>query len=484
MMSTVEEVGGKIYTVFPTIDTNIPSNMLIDTTTLLNLLFPFQNDMTDYIRQRTGNMNRGDMRKHGWLKNNIHLIWDLFFKVKENKQIFHGINFVNGLPVFNNNDNVPVYCDNSQYTFHHQIKTNGVAISITLVKNQAAHQLHPHNPPTARGRRDPQDVYIHQLTEQQIQELNGKKIIAIDPNMRDLLYCVNHSIKNIPAPAPPPPPPPDGPGGADGPGGPGGPAVPDVAAPGAPFGVRQEKMRYTADQRRKEKKSKNNRKSMIYEKRSTLVNNRNIEQHESDLSAHNSNTIDFDRYLAFVLAKNTCNTNTRVFYQNILYRKRRFKTYINTQKSESKLIKNLKKKFGGPDTTLIAIGDWNEGNRHRKFHEPVIGIGLRKILRKAGYKVLLVDEFRTSRMCNHCQEEDGVCEKFRRVKNPRPYRGGNITCNGLLRCRTCKRLWNRDLNAAINIYNIAFNALNYHPRPFYLQRPNQQNQNENGIAVD
>ena len=54
-------------------------------------------------------------------------------------------------------------------------------------------------------------------------------------------------------------------------------------------------------------------------------------------------------------------------------------------------------------------------------------------------------------------------------------------CNGLLRCRTCKRLWNRDLNAAINIYNIAWNALHGYERPIYLQRQNQQNQN---VAAD
>jgi transposase len=442
MMQEIEGLGGKLYSIFPTIDTNIPGHILIDTTTLLNLLFPKKGVINQYIRGRTNNIMKGDTTKHGWLKTNIHLIWDLFFLVKENKHIFHGIRFdENGNPVFVNG--APHYIDNSLYTFHHQASTDGVSISFILVKKINAHELHPKNPPRARGVRDPEDVYIHQLSDEQKQQYTNHQIVGVDPNKRDIFYGINSNDKND-----------------------------------------HKKMRYTSDQRKKEKKTKNNRRLMTNEKRETIVNNRNIEQHESDLSAHNSNTVDLERYRAYVLAKNICNTNTKEFYHRTKYRKRRFKTYVNTQKSESKFIKNIKKKFGGPDTTLIAIGDWNDGNHHRRFNEPVIGIGLRKILRKAKYKVFLVDEFRTSRMCSECMDENGINEKFRRVNNPRPWRGGQILCNGLLRCQTCQRLWNRDLNAAINIYNIAWNALHGYERPIYLQRPNQQNQNVNVAAVN
>ena len=66
---------------------------------------------------------------------------------------------------------------------------------------------------------------------------------------------------------------------------------------------------------------------------------------------------------------------------------------------------------------VIGIGDW-EQKKHRKFKEPVKGKGFRSLLRRGGFKVYLVDEFRTSCKCSHCQHEDGKCETFRVRRDP------------------------------------------------------------------
>jgi transposase len=42
--------------------------------------------------------------------------------------------------------------------------------------------------------------------------------------------------------------------------------------------------------------------------------------------------------------------------------------------------------------------------------------------------------------------------------------------HGLLKCKTCARLWNRDANASRNILRIARSALLNQERPFYLRR--------------
>ena len=42
--------------------------------------------------------------------------------------------------------------------------------------------------------------------------------------------------------------------------------------------------------------------------------------------------------------------------------------------------------------------------------------------------------------------------------------------HGLLRCKTCKKYWNRDVNASSNIWKIAYNAINGMERPEYLRR--------------
>jgi hypothetical protein len=214
---------------------------------------------------------------------------------------------------------------------------------------------------------------------------------------------------------------------------------------------------------------------MIDEKRTTIIDGRSIEQHESDLSAQSSKTLGLDEFRAYCTARSALNQTVGNFYRNIRYRNRRFKRYMKKQKCDSKLTKDIKAVHGGPDSTLVATGDWNEGSRHRRGYEPVKGIGFRKTFRRAGYKVFLVDEFRTSRVCCECQDEGGASERLRVVWSPKPYQAKRkILCNGLLRCRTCKRLWNRDLNAAINIWNIAYNALHGRDRPLYLQRQHNQ----------
>jgi transposase len=42
--------------------------------------------------------------------------------------------------------------------------------------------------------------------------------------------------------------------------------------------------------------------------------------------------------------------------------------------------------------------------------------------------------------------------------------------HGLVKCRTCSRLWNRDTNAASNIWKVAMSAIRREERPEYLRR--------------
>ncbi len=131
------------------------------------------------------------------------------------------------------------------------------------------------------------------------------------------------------------------------------------------------------------------------------------------------------------------------------------------------MLNNFKKIFGSPNETIIGFGDF-EQFKHRKFKEPVKGKGFRTLFRKAGYKVYLVDEFRTSCKCSNC---GGICETFRKCKNPRPWkRDQTIIRHGLVKCKTCSRLWNRDFNASKNIYKIVENKIKGLERPDYLKR--------------
>ena len=72
------------------------------------------------------------------------------------------------------------------------------------------------------------------------------------------------------------------------------------------------------------------------------------------------------------------------------------------------LVNKLKSKGWMPNNTVIGFGYFNMRPRHRRFFEPLKqGKGLRTVLRKAGYKVYLVDEYKTSLMCSNCQHTEG-----------------------------------------------------------------------------
>ena len=103
-----------------------------------------------------------------------------------------------------------------------------------------------------------------------------------------------------------------------------------------------------------------------------------------------------------------------------------------------------------------------------KYKEPTKGKGFRTLLRKNGYKVYLVNEFRTSCKCSGCN--GGDCKKFMKMKNPKPYKDNLILVHGLLKCQSCNTMWNRDVNGASNIYKIAYNAIHKKERPSYLCR--------------
>jgi hypothetical protein len=48
--------------------------------------------------------------------------------------------------------------------------------------------------------------------------------------------------------------------------------------------------------------------------------------------------------------------------------------------------------------------------------------------------------------------------------------------HGVLICKKCNALWNRDENSSRNIYKIAFNAINKKDRPTYLCRSKKEDE--------
>jgi transposase len=200
----------------------------------------------------------------------------------------------------------------------------------------------------------------------------------------------------------------------------------------------------------------------------------NIKEYETVLSKHNSKTVDYDMFKNYCIEKNKLNNILYQHYQQNLFRKLKFNRFINTQKSEAKMIKNFASKFGKPENTIFVLGDWDKGNYHMKGLEPTICKKFRRIFKNAGYKTFLINEFRTSKLCNYCHNE---LEKFmiRPSKKPKLSKENkNELVNGLLRCQSvkpkCEIIHNRDKNAVINMLSIVKSVFNTGLRPKQFTR--------------
>lgn len=312
-----------------------------------------------------------------------------------------------------------------KYTFHHMIETDGVSCSILMLRNDLI------------GKRIP-NIKIGSNAEQYIDEISdytnikNKKLVCIDPGLSDILYCVDNDNKDA------------------------------------------NEFRYTQDSRRKECKIKKYNK-IILEFKKEKIDGKTVIEYETELSKLNRKTLIIKDFKEYIKKKSEINNKLYKFYEKYIFRKLKLNGYMNRKKNEQKLINNFKKIFGKPEETIVIFGDF-EQKQHMKYKEPIKGKGMRTLFRQNNYKTYLVDEFRTSCMCSICKTEIGRCEKFQIRENPKPYKSGNILVHGLIKCKTCLGVWNRDVNGSTNIYRIAKNAINGLERPKYLCR---EKKNEN-----
>ena len=380
MMKEVEKNDYSVNNVFPLRNDIIPKHIRLDTTTLVHLLMTKkQGKKSDYLFK--GNLKRFEDK-----------IWNFFFRTE--KQCF----------------------SKKWYSFHHMIETDGVSCSILLLrKDKVGKRIRTNKIPN-------QEQYIDELKD--YSNLQNKTIISIDPNLSDLVYCVDGDTRE------------------------------------------RNHFRYTQNQRRKETKQKKYQ-NIILEYKEETIDGKTIIELETETSFYNRKTLNIEEYKKYLKTKNEVNSKLFQFYEKQLFRKLKLNGYWNRLRSEQRMMNRFSKIFGKPTDAIICIGDF-EQRKHRKFKEPIKGKGFRTLFRRNGYKVYLVDEFRTSCKCSNC--EGGECSKFRKCRNPKPMKNNSILSHGVLMCKTCSALWNRDENSSRNIYKIAYNAIHQNERPTYLSR--------------
>jgi len=402
MQREVAQVGRKTLAVLPSPSCNIPGFVQIDTVLAIKFLLSDEDVAVIEFGRKT-KINRGIMlNKPDDFKQEVW--WCI---LKTNKTLFR--RHTQGL------------------AFDGSLFTDGVDASI-LLKGRSS------TPPCTS-----KEVYITDVLHPPD---NSKRIVAIDPNMRDLLYMSALGQKNIK----------------------------DVRKSSDLV-----KMRYTAMQRRFETGSKEHRK--IREKLTSTFRAEDGRSAQEILSGlPRKYCASFEELVQSITAHIKASVLLEALYINKKWRKMKMHFKFRTQKSEANLVKNFAEKFGSPDTVTIAFGDCSRGAYHMRHHAPQKNKGFRKVFKKHGYDVYLINEFRTSKSCFGCGQ--GECEPFLwHEKSPRPYRNenGNIPtkCHGLVMCNHCTRKWNRDVLATVNMLDAAYCAVVGEDRPARLRRQEQ-----------
>jgi len=450
MLRVLETAEAKLFQLFPLRTQIIPKSVRIDTTTLINRFMT-----PDEVRKLGLGQTKEEARSH--LSACHKKVWSELFKTD-----LHC--FAPARKVTDDKTEA------TRFKFDYSIVTDGFTCCVQQ-------RLKSDDPVYKAAWKDEAvkalDTTQHIDNCSNPEALRGMKIVGIDPGKQDLLYCAM-------------------------------PLNPDLSQ-GKPKGLKEiSRLRYSAAQRKYECCSKRQRKRLERAVHgSGLIKNKTVEQWQHELSFFKRKTTSSVDLKAYITRKNLVNSKLIRFWASDQFRMMKWQNKVNAKRSEALFMNRFKEKFGEPKDTLVAIGNWSE-NKPKKFNEPTKGKSFRKMFRCAGYKLYLVNEFRTSIMDYNCEIK--LKDKFKKVKNPKPkpkegpppcpfaercggclvrdeqraewaakkkqngqrgYRK-TIRCHGLLMCETCRTYWNRDLNGALNIQYAAWSIVHGLGRPSYL----------------
>ena len=277
------------------------------------------------------------------------------------------------------------------------ILTDGIGVSICfqkIKKNKIGKNNENH------------ELYINELCDNDLEKCKSKKIVTIDPGKSNMVFMMDKN-KN--------------------------------------------KLRYTCCQRRRESLRKRCNKIILREKQKN-----NIIEEETKLSYLNCKSVDYIQFKEYIIEKTKLNDKVRQFYENELYRKLKWRTWIYQRKSEDKFLNRIENTYGNKKDLLLCYGNWSN-NKQMKYIMPTKGVGLRRTIEKK-FNVVLVDEFRTSKLCSKCNCELESYNNLHRV----------------LACRGCKSsgsesknttFMNRDMNACMNMLHISNSWIQSKMRP-------------------
>lgn len=284
-----------------------------------------------------------------------------------------------------------IFRPHKELVFNHSISTDGVSVSILFVHKDVKEAGWGKK---SKFKTDTEDHWIklEDLTKEQQEEMKKRNIVGGDPGKSNMIYLIDGGLN---------------------------------------------KLVYTAPQRRFESGAKKSRNIVLTEKA-----NKGINKIEAELSQQCCKTVNYQKFKEFIKKKLEVNKKVFKFYANELFRKMRWRRFTKTQISEAKFLDEIERIFGSPNEVVIAYGDWSRDSQ-MKGHIPTKGKGLRRLISKR-FLTITTKEFHTSKICNNCHHE---------TEN---LRVGKKSIHRLLSCKSkdCQTVWNRDVNAGMNIMNM------------------------------
>lgn len=222
-------------------------------------------------------------------------------------------------------------------------------------------------------------------------------------------------------------------------------------------------LRYTRKQRLCETQQIKHRKTVLKLKK-TLIEchivdldepgqkiKRSIEPLETFISSYNSKTCEWKNFMEYLSIKNRINSIIAPYYEQEFFRKMKLRAHINKQRTESRLIRNIKWTYGGEDKRPITLiyGDWNEFQMKHIISTPMIG--LKRRLHKA-FDIINFDEYRTSCLDWRTEEyNEGAIVKTKGGRMKRLHSEHLLVSNMPTQTGFKRSFQNRDRNSVMNI---------------------------------
>lgn len=319
---------------------------------------------------------------------------------------------------------------NPHYTFHHQIQTDGVSVSLLFIRKDIVAAG-----PKKRGDKIPvvaEQTFctVETVPDTVLDSWKGRTIIGCDPGKRSLVYMAS-----------------------------------------ADEGCRAT-LQYTSPQRRRESTTKRNSQILRVEKRRS-----GVQAMEAALAKHNAKTVDYETFKAYLVAKTRLNADAATFYQREVWRSMKFRQHAYGQKGIDRFLDRIRETFG--ENLLIGYGNWSQGATQMRNNAPSLGKGLRKLIHRR-YDTVTIDECNTSRKCAACN--NNLTNYNRGCSSQRQQSAADTDSPSkkvfrLLTCTECvspegKRtaFWTRDVNSAVNIARLTRRWIVHRERPACFQR--------------